>query len=280
MDFTSLLAVSSIFYSQGAPYSIPVEEIYALAAPFDAAVVDETLRALGAKGLVRLSLDGRIAYSTLAGKVANDEGSVAALVLGSRYISETFGPAVVHIIVDGPAGERGGTGFFSGDFENSIVTAAHVLHGRTMLRIEDSRGNLLSRGPFQIRAASEEIDIAVIQCLTPEGVKPLQIEWRPEEIRPLDQVLVLGYPPIANHQPALFHAVATIHAIPTDYRGRSKLVVSSITRPGCSGGPLISERGFVVGIIEQENNLVVEHQTYAFFTATLAQYITEFVQRQ
>jgi len=24
----------------------------------------------------------------------------------------------------------------------------------------------------------------------------------------------------------------------------------------------------------------VEHQTYAFFTATLAQYITEFVQRQ
>jgi len=31
MDFTSLLAISSIFYSPGAPYSISVEEIYALA---------------------------------------------------------------------------------------------------------------------------------------------------------------------------------------------------------------------------------------------------------
>jgi hypothetical protein len=280
MDFASLLTISSIFYTPDATNSIAVAEIYRLAAPYDVAVVDESLRALAAKGLIRLSLNGEMAYPTLAGKRANDERSVPALVLGSRFISERFGSAVVHIIADGPAGESGATGFFSADFENSIVTASHVLQGHTLLRIEDSRGNIICDRPTEVLIGPQELDIAVIRCPTPEGVNAIQIEWRPEEIRPLDQVLVLGYPPIPNHQPALFHAVAAIHAITTDYRERSKLVVSSITRPGCSGGPLISERGFVVGIIEQENNLVVEQQTYAFFTATLAHYIMELMHPQ
>lgn len=280
MDLDSLIAISSIFYAPDARLSIAVEEIYPLVPGFEMADVDETLRSLAEKGLIRLSLDGRTAFSTLSGKKANDEGSVPSLVLGTRYVSNTFGPAVVHIVVTGPNGESGATGFFSSDFENSIITAAHVLRERTLVRIEDSERNTIHEGPFAAPTMSEEVDIAVINCPTPENVKPLQIEWRPEEIEPLDAVLVLGYPPIANHQTALFHAVAHIHSIPTDYRGKSKLVVSSITQPGCSGGPLISERGFVVGIIEQENILVVERQTYSFFTATPAHRITEFMQRR
>jgi len=48
--------------------------------------------------------------------------------------------------------------------------------------------------------------LAAIECPMPDWFVPLRLEWDEGSVRPMDEVLVLGYPYVAQHQPALFHA--------------------------------------------------------------------------
>ena len=268
--------ISGILFAPGPPATVNVGDIYHTLALQDRDETEDILRALQDKKLARLALDGSTIKPTSLGKAAAEDGSILSLVLGMDYTVRQFRGAVVHIIVESAQGESGGTGFFSADFDNSIVTASHVVRDREIRRIEDVSGNVIARAPLQAVLGPEALDLAVIRCQMPGGVTPLRIEWRPEMIEPLDQVLVLGYPPLANHLPALFHARAEIHAISSDYRGRRKLFLSSVTRPGCSGGPVISTRGSVVGVTEQENTLELPGGVFTQFSATLALYTREF----
>lgn len=280
MDPAIIAAVAAILFAPDAPRNLPVQKVYRLAPAHDRVELDDVLRALAEKRMIRLSLDGITAQPTIAGKTAFEDGSLTGVVLGLAYVADQLRDAVVHIIVESPSGESGATGFFVAEYDGCIVTAAHAVRNRDVLRIEDRGGNIISRQPETVLFGPPELDIAVIRCPMPEGTAPLRIEWRPELIEPLDEVLILGYPPFPNHQPALFHARASIHATPLDYRGRKKLVISSITRPGCSGGPVISIGGFVVGIVEQENNLEQANTTHTFFTATVAHYLSEIMPPQ
>ena len=275
MNPVIISAVAGVIFAPHAAETMTTDEVYQAAAAYAQVELDEVLRAFETKHLVRLSLNGQTTQATLSGKIAFEDGSLAALVLGPRYIVEQFGHAVVHIIVEGGQGESGATGFFSTEFDGYIVTASHVIRDREVLRVEDREGNIISQGPHEVIVGPRDLDIALIVCQKPDGIRPLQIEWRPEMIEPLNEVLILGFPPFANHYPALFHTAATVHATPLDYRRRNKLVISSITRPGCSGGPVISLGGFVVGIVEQENNLEQFNANHTFYTATAARHVSE-----
>jgi V8-like Glu-specific endopeptidase len=69
-------------------------------------------------------------------------------------------------------------------------------------------------------------------------------------LRPLEELLIFGYPPYPNRLPALHHSRAELHAITQDFRNeRDSLIISSVTRPGSSGGPVLSERGFATGVV-------------------------------
>jgi len=90
----------------------------------------------------------------------------------------------------------------------------------------------------------------------------------------MQPLIILGYPEYPLHQPALHHSRAELHAVSgkfgTPYRS---MIISSVTRPGFSGGPVISERGRVIGIIEEENIGENENRhPLAFFSAVPAWY--------
>jgi len=72
------------------------------------------------------------------GKISFGKDCIAEVALGRDYIIKKYMAAVVHIIVeDAEEREAGGTGFFAPDPRDRIVTAAHVVRGRRIKRIDD-----------------------------------------------------------------------------------------------------------------------------------------------
>ena len=68
----------------------------------------------------------------------------------------------------------------------------------------------------------------------------------------LDEVLVMGYPPIPFTKDAYMVALkGEVNAVVEDYSSIKHLVLSSTVRPGNSGGPVISQCGYLVGMVTQ-----------------------------
>ena len=187
------------------------------------------------------------------------------------------GPATVHIIVTGINGENAGSGFFCTSYPNWIVTAAHVVAAREILRINNLRGEVIALPPFEVVTPVNELDLALIRCGCPVGVRPIRIEWRRNAVVPMEPLIVLGYPSLPNLLPGLDHIGAEVRQIARDFRDeRDFLVISSVTLPGSSGGPVLTRRGRAVGIVEQDNiREQVGQNTIHAFTATPALYLQE-----
>ena len=203
---------------------------------------------------------------------------VPELILGERYIAERFGPAVVHVIVQtANHDETGGSGFFCSDYPGYIATGAHVVRDRQILRIVNHAREVLAQGPLPVVVGPNNLDIALIRCQQPTDLIPIRIEWRQEMLRPLEELLIFGYPPYPNRLPALHHSRAELHAITQDFRNeRDSLIISSVTRPGSSGGPVLTARGFATGIVDQENmGEHLDERPISFFTATPSRYFRE-----
>lgn len=254
---------------------VRLDALYAAFPNAQAVEIGEALGLLEQHHLIRSTFQRESLQLTPRGLSAVDDGSVLNLVLGAEYTDTRSGPATVHIIVRGAQrDESGGTGFFSADYPGWIITAAHVVRDREVLRVEDRDSVILSRGPFETRFGPEQLDIAFLSCAPGNDVVPLAIEWRNEMIRPMQQLIILGYPEYPLHLPALHHSRAELHAITakfgTPYRS---YIISSVTRPGFSGGPVISERGKVIAIVEEENIAQNENQhPNAFFSAVPVSY--------
>lgn len=235
------------------------------------------LQRLDACRLLRLAIGGGTVNATIKGKEAYEVNAIAELAFGEAYIAYRYRSAVVHIVVHNPADgqESGGTGFFTNDPVNRIVTARHVIQGRTIVRIEDANGVVIPNvGAIQLWGGP--LDLALIECQIPGGVNPLRIEWREEATRELDKVLILGYPPFAGHQVALLNASGqiTAKALQLSEEKRYSLMIS-IAAPGCSGGPVISESGSVVGVVSQENTLAQGAANITFVSAVLSCYLRD-----
>ncbi len=200
-----------------------------------------------------------------------------------EYVAELYGAATVHITVTGANGENAGSGFFSAEYPGWIVTAAHVLLDRQILRIEDLRHEVIASPPFDNPLLPENgtnPDLALIRCACPDQITPIRIEWRRDLIRPMDRLLVLGYPAYPHLRPDLAHISAELCQVGRDFRGdRESLVLSSATLPGSSGGPVLSRRGHAVGVVEQENMAErLGERPFHSFTATPAFYLRQLPQ--
>lgn len=254
---------------------VRVHDLYASLAGHSQIDVDQALHLLRQVGLIRSTLQGDSVQITPEGVAAVDDNAVLALVRGPEYIVESCSPATVHIIVRGENREESsGSGFFSGDYPGWIITAAHVLQGKEILRIEDHNGTVISAGEHETLIAGGGVDIGVARCPCPQNTTPLRIEWNSQFIRHMGTLVVLGYPPYPNHHPALHHARAELHSRPKRLGSELvSLIIASVTRPGFSGGPVLNERGRVIGVVEQENTLEREHQhPMAYFSAIPAEY--------
>jgi hypothetical protein len=96
-------------------------------------------------------------------------------------------------------------------------------------------------------------------------------------IRPMESLLVLGYPAYPLLHPNLAHITAELSQVGRNFTTeRDALVLSSATLPGSSGGPVLSRRGRAIGVVEQENMSEREGEPLSHsFTATPAWYLTE-----
>jgi S1-C subfamily serine protease len=252
--------------------------IYGALAGREAVEIDEVLDLLKGQRLVRATFQGDAVQLTPDGRTAVADGCVPELILGGQYVAERLGPAVVHVVVEtANQDETGGSGFFCADYPGYIATGAHVVQNRQILRIENHAREVVAQGPLTAVVGPNSVDIALIRCQQPANLVPIRIEWRREILRPLDGLLIFGYPPYPNRLPTLHHSRAELHAVTQDFRNeRDSLIISSVTRPGSSGGPVLSERGFAIGIVDQENmGERLGERPINFFTATPTRYFRE-----
>jgi len=274
-----LTLVSKFLYGTvRAGAQVNLAEIYDRFPELNAAQVDDTLQRLSGKQLIQVSFPGQLVQLVLEGKQAYESASIAELVLGEQYISEKYRSAVVHIIVRTPDGdEKGGTGFFVDDFPGWLVTAWHVVgHGNEILRIESDDGTIIQHAECERRGGSDDLDLTLLSCPKQDCVIPLRIEWREDMSRPLDKVLVFGYPPFAGHEVQQFVATGEINSKPRRLRQQQQsLIISANIRGGCSGGPVVSEAGLVLGVIVQDNELQREAEAIKYVTATPSYYLRQ-----
>jgi trypsin-like peptidase len=199
------------------------------------------------------------------GKIIQELGCVPEVVLGFDYCDRKYAEAVVRIIVRKRDGDEGaGSGFFIADPPNHIVTNRHVALN-TVIRIEDSGNRTIAEGDLPKIFGPDDLDLAAISCPTPANVAPIRIDWNHESGRPLDRVLVFGYPYVAFHEPALLHDQGSINMIarrigPTL---RNSLIISSAVARGCSGGPIIHSTGMAIGIVAREEQVEAQEVEHA-----------------
>lgn len=75
----------------------------------------------------------------------------------------------------------------------------------------------------------------------------------------LDNTVILGYPPIPTTiESSLVSQKGEINTITKNWNNSEVIILSSIVRPGSSGGPVISENGYVVGMVIQSTNYSFE----------------------
>lgn len=265
-----------IYGSSSQREAIPMDDVYDAFSSEEMAVVDSAVKKMEAHDLLLLQLKGPTIRPLGHGKVCFEQNCIPELILGRDYIYKKFGAAVVHIIVlDAHNEESGGTGFFCADFPDQIITAAHVLEGRTVKNVQSLLGEEVPITRDTATIGRNGLDLAALECQMPAGIEPIRIEWKPSALAVGSALTVFGYPKIAGHRPSLYHATAELHSIAEKYSpARISLIISS-THPGCSGGPVLDVRGFAIGVIEQENALEQKAGVSAYFSATPAYYLTE-----
>lgn len=242
---------------------VPLASIYEAIPRLDAADIDRMLQRLDEKGVLLADFRRDRVKLLGPGKNLYERRCIPELVLGLAYCDWRFSRAVVRISIRTREGRDGaGTGFFVAEPADCIVTNRHVVHQNTITRVDDLDGNEIVRlGADVVEVATDEdLDLALIHCSRPTGLPVLRIDWDENGARPLDEVLILGYPYVALHHPALLHSRGEINFRPRQLRNpergiRESLMISRVTAPGCSGGPVISSKGFVVGIVTSEQTV-------------------------
>jgi hypothetical protein len=94
-------------------------------------------------------------------------------------------------------------------------------------------------------------------------------DWIGDELV-LSKVLLMGYPPVPfSKKPVLLAAEGEVNAVVDKYNGpHPHFIISCMCRGGFSGGPVMSEYGFLLGIVKE--SLIMNNQpTELGYTAAI-----------
>ena len=173
-----------------------------------------------------------------------------------------------------------GSAFHIGD--GWLATAAHVVNSGDIEEIVSEYCNKKLEIEKIIYHKNEKIDLAILKTNldlshyltktkiigTPKGFKQtdhLPIgghldDWVSDTLV-LTKVLLMGYPPIPfSNGAVLLASEGEVNAVVDKYNGpHPHFIISNMGRGGYSGGPVISEYGFLLGILTE--SLVMNDQT-------------------
>ncbi len=167
---------------------------------------------------------------------------------GFPYLHEKLKANVVHITGHGKDDRIGnGSGFLLNS--NTVLTCKHVVTDM----VPDERLDIAGKEYAYTVKTHESRDIALLTLA--EAVDSVSNYPIFSEANTLDEVMIMGYPPITGaDKDYMLSQKGEVNSVVYDYLSRTNnLVLSSITRPGNSGGPVISKSGYLVGMVTQFN---------------------------
>ena len=145
--------------------------------------------------------------------------------------------------------KRAGTGFFITD-DGYLMTSFHVVAGAMRVRVRTGEGTF----PAMLVRADAANDLAILKIDGPSHGLPLVAS---RNVKLGQAVFTIGFPnpDWQGLEPKLtkgeISSLAGMHDDPRQFQ------VSVATQPGNSGGPLVDERGNVVGVLAAEANDVM-----------------------
>ena len=166
-----------------------------------------------------------------------------AKALGGRFVHAQVSPAVVHIVGEGDNGE--GSGIVFGP--QHVLTCRHVVTDMKVAAEQVFQGRTVS---IDTIAKHPDIDVAVIKTVEELSPAPGLAFLRPEVSQ---KVYRFGYARIPCSIP-LDGAGLTIESGEVTraevivFGGDKLFLYSAVSRPGDSGGAIVSEDGYVVGM--------------------------------
>lgn len=186
---------------------------------------------------------------------------------------QTYKRTLVRITAEDGAGDLStGTGFHIGD--GWIVTARHVVENLKIHEIAAEQGADKIVVKRQIFPANPDIDLALLETdfelshyMTkttlmnmPDGFKKVDHielgghldDWLGDELY-LSKVLLMGYPPVPlSIGPMLLASEGEVNGIVDKVNApHPQFIISCMARGGFSGGPVLSEYGFLLGVLTE-----------------------------
>ena len=141
---------------------------------------------------------------------------------------------------------RRGDGSGSGFFINSTgvaITNHHVVDNCTSIRTTAAGVEY----PAKLIAADESNDLALIQVDVKQPARFLSFRSTPARLA--EPIAALGYPLPGVLSPSIGVSTGTVSSL-SGIRGDSRFVqINSPVQPGNSGGPVIDDRGLVIGVV-------------------------------
>ena len=167
-------------------------------------------------------------------------------ILGENYLREQLTDFIVRI--EGINSKNIiGTGSGVLISENTILTCAHNIRDMeiTSCWVGDNHLTIIEQ------QAHERYDLGIIK-ISPINTGKAHPYFGSPAV--LDRTLTLGYPPLRGlREPLLLAQSGEINAVGTEtFSGCECITISSITRPGNSGGPVFSMQGYIAGIVIEQ----------------------------
>lgn len=148
--------------------------------------------------------------------------------------------AVVMVHVTSQDDDAHGSGFFVAN-AGYLLTNHHVIQGSTSIEIKTSDGRTHRA---QLVASTKAPDLALLKADVPNN-KFLKL-GNSDKVKTGDHVLAIGYPVLQELSATMNQGV--ISSTDRTFRGNSVFQIDATINHGNSGGPLLNNRGQVVGI--------------------------------
>jgi thiol-disulfide isomerase/thioredoxin len=209
-------------------------------------------------------------------QAADPPGAEAPVKIGT--VIEKVEPAVVFISTHDQLGKAVGLGTgFVIDADGLVMTNYHVINQAAVARVKFRDGAEMRVVGY--RALDPKRDLALLQLEKPPKKLATLPLVRPDNVKSGDSVIAIGHPrgfgfTVTN---GIVGAVRTTGEMPEDVQQFLKaepetrwIQVTAPLGPGNSGGPLLGERGDVIGM----NTFIVEQNNLGF--ALHAEHLVQF----